>query len=254
LVATRTPDFPADVTWRGLLVLDATGEYSLRVPARFELRIDGALLASAAGSGVRVRLVRGSHAVQVSGRIEPGAQIASGLEWRTPHASDWQPVASNALFAAPPGGQGLQLSLTPGLNSTDAEPTEEYIDPVLAHYYHTSPFARLHLDPQQWTAEWIGELDAASSGTYALSLDHSQGTAVFIDNRQILGNLNAPSDVRNAIVELATGRHGIRVRFEKTVEGSPWIILSWTPPAAPPSVVPGSALYPPSPVVLGPAQ
>jgi hypothetical protein len=59
--------------------------------------------------------------------------------------------------------------------------------------------------------------------------------------------------VRNAIIELTAGRHAIRVRFEKTIEGSPWINLYWTPPGAPPSVVPGSALYAAPPVVLGTA-
>ncbi len=242
---------PADVTWRTGLALDTTGEYSFRVPAGFELRIDGAALALASDRGVRVRLVRGNHALQLSGRIEPGARV--DLEWRTPTLSQWQPVSADALFAAPAGGLGLQLTLAAGLDST-AQPTEEYIDPVLAHYYHISPFSRLHLEPQVWSADWVGELDAPTAGPYGFSLDHSQSVAVFIDNRQVLGNLNAPSDVRNTIVNLAEGRHAIRARFEKASEGSPSINLYWTPPGAPPAVVPGSALYPPPPVVLGIAQ
>jgi DNA-binding beta-propeller fold protein YncE len=246
---------PADVSWRSGLALDATGEYSFRVPAGFELRIDGAVLPSAASSGVRVRLVRGNHAVQVSGKIEAAAP--AGLEWRTPGSSRWQLVSTDAFFAAEPGGLGLQLTLTPGLDSGRQQPprpADEYIDPVLSHFYHVSPFARLHLDPRVWIAEWVGELDAAIEGAYGFSLDHSQTVAVFIDTRQVLGNLDATSDVRHAIVNLDAGRHALRVRFEKTSEGSPWINLHWTPPDAPPSVVPSSALYPPPPVVLGPAQ
>src|SRR5439155_5056459 len=103
---------PADVTWHDGLAIDATGEYSFRVPAGFELRIDDALLASAAGSGVRVRLVRGNHALQLSGRLEPSAPV--GLEWRTPSLGQWQPVSPDAFFAAPVGGLGLQLALAAG--------------------------------------------------------------------------------------------------------------------------------------------
>ena len=198
-----------------------------------------------------MRLVRGNHALQLSGRLEPGARV--GLEWRTPSLGQWQPVSADAFFAAPAGGLGLQLTLAAGLGSA-AQPTEEYVDPVLAHYYHVSPFNRLHLEPQVWSAEWVGELNAPTAGPYGFSLDHSQSAAVYIDERQILGNLNAPADVRNTIVTLTAGRHAIRARYQKTSDGSPWIDLFWTPPGAPPAVVPGSALYAPAPVVLGPAQ
>jgi len=242
---------PADAMWHGGLALDTTGDYSFRVPPGFELRLDGALLGSAAGSGVRVRLVRGNHALQLSGRLAPGAQV--GLEWRPPGVAQWQPVLAEALFLAPPGGLGLQLALSPGVSS-GAPPTEEYIDPVLSHYYHVSPFARLHTEPQTWTAQWVGELDATTTGTYGFSLDHSQGAAVFIDDRQVLGNLNAASDVRNAVLALSAGRHAIRARFDKSSEDSPFINLFWTPPGGAPAIVPGSVLYPSAPVVLGPAQ
>jgi hypothetical protein len=242
---------PAEVTWHGGLAIDATGEYSFRAPAAFELRIDGTPLPLAARSGVRVRLVRGNHALLMTGRIDPGARV--GLEWRTPSLGQWQPVSTDAFFAAPAGGLGLRLTLAAGLDPA-AQPTEEYVDPVLAHYYHVSPFNRLHLDPQVWTAEWVGQLDAPTAGTYGFSLDHSQTAAVLIDDQQVLGNLNASSDVRNTIVTLTAGRHAIRARFQKASEGSPWIDLFWTPPGAPPAVIPGSALYAPPPVVLGPAQ
>ena len=72
-------------------------------------------------------------------------------------------------------------------------------------------------------------------GTYGFSLDHSQSAAVWIDNRQVLGNLNGPADMRNAVLDLSSGRHAIRVRYEKTSEGSPWITLFWTPPGGTPS-------------------
>jgi hypothetical protein len=150
---------------------------------------------------------------------------------------------------------GLRLTLLPSIDqSGSTEPREEYVDPAVAHYYHVSPFARLHLEPRVWSAEWAGTLEAGASGTYGFSFDHSQDAAVWLDDRQVLGNLNGQADIRNTILQLSAGRHPLRVRFEKTIEGSPWVHLYWTPPGAQPSVVPGSALYAPPPEVLGPAD
>ncbi|HLZ29315.1 MAG TPA: PA14 domain-containing protein [Chloroflexota bacterium] len=242
---------PAQVSWQGGLALETTGEYSFRVPLGFELRIDDAPIDLAAGQGARVRLVRGNHALQLSGTLGPTRPV--GIEWLTPGARVWQQIPTEMLFLAPTGGLGLQLTLTPGLVATNSDEADEYVDPVLSHYYHVSPFARQHLDPQTWTAEWVGQLATPDSGAYGFVLDHSQAAGVWIDDRQILGNVNGRADTRSTTVELSSGRHAIRVRFEKSTEGSPSISLAWTPPGAPPGVVPGSALFGPPPVVLGPA-
>jgi PA14 domain/Dolichyl-phosphate-mannose-protein mannosyltransferase len=248
-LSTAPVALPATVNWQGGLQLDTTGEYSFRVPSGFELRIDGEVV-PAAGPGVRIRLVRGNHTLRQSGSIEPGTQAR--LEWRPPGGIQWQPVAAEMLFVHPTGGLGLQLALFSGLD-TGSQPLEEYVDPVLSHFYHVSPLARVHLDPKVWSAEWVGQLDAPEAGTYGFVLDHSQAAAVWIDNQQILGNLSGPSDIHNSTLNLASGLHAIRVRFEKSMDGSPWINLYWTPPGGPPGSVPGSALFPPPPVVLGPA-
>jgi streptogramin lyase len=244
---------PAEVSWQGSLAVDMTGAYSFRVPPGFELQIDDEVVASAGAPSVRVRLVRGSHAVQMSGTVQSATASQARLEWIVPGGLLWQPISAEALFVPPTGGLGLQLTLLAGLDP-GTEAREEYVDPVLSHYYHVGPFSRLHQEPAVWSAEWAGQLDVPDSGKYGFLLDYSQAAAVWIDNRQILGNLNGLPDTRNTILELTSGRHAIRVRYEKTVDGSPWINLYWTPPSAPPGIVPGSALFPPPPVVLGPAD
>ena len=55
---------------------------------------------------------------------------------------------------------------------------EEFVDPVLSHFYHVSPFSRLHIESAVWAAEWVGELDAPASGTYTFVLDFSQTALV----------------------------------------------------------------------------
>jgi hypothetical protein len=213
------------------------------------LRIDGELLASAAGPGVRVRLVRGNHAVRLSGTLESGPRPP--LEWRPPDATQWRPVGTETLFVPPAGGLGLRLTLTPRASGL---PSEEYVDPVVAHFFHVGPFARMHIEPQVWSADWVGQLDAPSAGTYSFSLDHSQNAVVRIDGRPILGNLTQEADTRNAVVPLTAGRHALALHFDKTAEGSPWINLYWTPPGEPPKIVPASVLYPDGPEVLGSAE
>ena len=133
------------MTWQGALALDTTGEYSFRIPSGFELQIDDEVVASTARPAVRVRLVRGNHALRLAGTL---AQTAPAhLEWLHPGSGrQWQPISADMLFLSSPGGLGLQLTLTPGLDA-HTQPMEEYVDPVLSHYYHLSPFSRLHLDP-----------------------------------------------------------------------------------------------------------
>jgi 4-amino-4-deoxy-L-arabinose transferase-like glycosyltransferase len=241
---------PADLTWHTALALDATGEYALRVPAGFQLRIDDVLLPQAELGGVRVRLVRGNHAVELSGKVDGTAPPR--LEWRTPDTPDWHSIPPQVLFTPPPGGTGLQLTLSPGLD-VGGQPKEEVIDPVLSHFFHVSPFSRLHLEPRVWSADWAGQLDVPGPGTYGFALDHSHIAGVWLDEQQILGNFNTPGDTRNAVLQLTGGRHTIHIHYEKAAEGSPWINLLWTRPGSQSAVIPASALFPPPPQVLGPA-
>ena len=101
------------------------------------------------------------------------------------------------LFLPPPGGLGLQLTLTPGVDP-HTQPSEEYIDPVLSHYYHLSPFARLHLDPPVWTAEWLVSWTRLSRHVQLL-LDHSQAAGGLDRRPPDSGNLNGRSDTSTAI-------------------------------------------------------
>jgi DNA-binding beta-propeller fold protein YncE len=242
---------PATVTWRAGLALDASGEYGLRAPAGFEVRVDDAAVPAASGLGVRVRLARGTHPLQLSGTIRPGA-AGAGLDWWPPGAADWQPITDRALFRLPPGGVGLRATLAP-LPAVDGQPAQEFVDPVVAHYYHVSPFAGANLNPPRWSEEWVGALDAPTTGSYEFDLDHSEHAALWIDRQPVLSDLNAPTARLRASVDLSAGRHALRVRYEKTEDGGPWIYLYWTPPGGQRAVVPGSALYPPPPEPLGPA-
>jgi hypothetical protein len=239
-------------TWYGGLALDSSGEYGFRVPPGFELRIDDLPLPSAAGTGGSVRLVRGNHAIQLYGVNIPG--VLRGLEWRTPASVEWLPIPDRTLYQPPAGGMGLQLTLVSVSADPKAQLREEYIDPVLSHYFHVSPFSRLRSEPELWSAEWIGQLEAPSGGTYSFTLDFSQDAGVWIDDQLILGNVNGLAETRKTTVELAQGRHPIRVRFEKTAEGSPWINLYWSPPNSTQAIIPASALFPPPPQLLGPAH
>jgi hypothetical protein len=241
---------PADIDWRTALALDTTGTYGFRVPPGFVVRVDDATLQSATSGGVSVALARGTHLLEASGTIESGAQPV--VEWWPPGSVGWSPVATTALYLAPAGGNGLRLSLTP--LSEPANAVDEYIDPVLAHYFHITPFASVKADPPQWLGEWDGVLDAPNTGTYDFALDHSEHAALSIDGSLLMSDLDIKTAKLESEVELAAGRHAISVRFEKTEDGAPWIDLYWMPPGGQRVIVPGSVLYPPPPEPVGPAE
>jgi DNA-binding beta-propeller fold protein YncE len=247
-LAESTPvPLPADLDWRAALALDTTGTYGFRVPPGFVLRVDDAALQAAASDGIRVALARGTHLLEVSGTIESDAQPM--VEWWPPGEVEWSPVATTSLYLAPAGGNGLRLNLTP--LSEPASAADEYIDPVLAHYFHITPFASVNGNPPEWVAEWDGVLDAPSTGSYDFALDHSEHAALSIDGSLLMTDLGMATAKLESQVELTAGRHAISVRFEKTEDGAPWIDLYWTPPGGQHVVVPGSVLYPPPPAPVG---
>jgi hypothetical protein len=186
---------------------------------------------------VRVRLARGSHMIDIAGTLQPDGALLP--RWRPTPAAGWEPLPLEGMFVPPNDGDGYGLRETlraPGVAD------DESIDPVLAHYFHVSPYTRLGLDPAQWTIQWEGLLDAPNPGVYSFTLDHSHTAQLFLDDQPV-----------NGAVTLEAGRHPIRVEFDKTGEGAPSVSLSWLPPGAPAGVVPMRALSPPPPVVLGAA-
>jgi hypothetical protein len=225
-------------TWRADLIVQTPGPYALRAPPGYRLSVDEREVAETD----RVQLERGSHLLVVSG---PAG--TPGLEWLPPGATTWQPVNDRALFAAPEGGNGLLATFYPR-QDFQGSPTLSQIDPVVAHYYHLNPLARLNLYPTAWSAEWRGSIDIPTSGVYRFEADRLSRAGLWIDDLGIFDDTaDAPATSQSGLVQLAAGRHAIRVRLQDRDQGGPRLYLYWTPPGGAREIVPGRVLYPPPP-------
>ena len=224
-------------TWRGDIALNAPGEYRFRVPDGFAVSVDDAQLREAD----RVLLARGNHLLILTGPAGPTPE----LSWWPPGASTWQPIDDRVLFVAPEGGNGLEATFypTPDWQGT---PTETIIDPVLDHYYHVSPFARLNLSPPTWSVEWHGTLDVPTGGTYRFESERLSRAGLWIDAQMIFDDTQVEG-ATSGLAQLAPGRHEIRVRLQNRGDGGPRLYLFWIPPGGGREVLPGRVLYPPAP-------
>jgi hypothetical protein len=231
-----------DSAWKTLLALDTPGTYGLTAPAGMQLTVDGSFPVS---SG-QFDLARGNHLVELHGAPEDGEPLE--LRWQPPGASQTQAVDPRALFLPPEGGTGLAVTFFPA-QSFDGEPKEKSIDPLIAHYFHTNPFARLNLDAHNsWSAEWRGLLQVPAAGTYRFEADRLSRAGVWIDDQLVFDDTadRAPTST-SGTAELQAGEHTIRVRFQDRADGGPRVYLYWTPPGGNRQVLPGAVLLPPRP-------
>ncbi|HEV7666497.1 MAG TPA: PA14 domain-containing protein [Chloroflexota bacterium] len=243
LLADQAPvALPADVAWRTALALDAPGDYAFRVSAGFRLSVDG----SDVRDTDRWQLARGNHLLTMSGSLAPGARLE--LAWQSPASGQtWQTVDSALLFIPPDGGYGLQATFYPNVDF-QGPLTETIIDPVLDHYYHINPLARLNLSPAVWSAEWRGLLDVPTTGAYRFEAERLSRAGLWIDEQRVFDDtVDSPSATISGVAQLTAGRHAIRARLQNRGDGGPKLYLYWVPPGGGREILPGRVLYPPLP-------
>jgi hypothetical protein len=229
-----------DGTWRADLAAGIPGVYALRVPQGYTLTLDGLALSD----GQAVQLPRGNHLLTLA-----GGTGTPQLSWRPPGSADWQLVDDRLVFSAPDGGNGLLATFYP-TQDFQGSPTESIVDPVLAHYYHVSPFSRLNLGPPLWSAEWRGTLDVPTTGTYRFEAERLSRAGLWIDEQAVFDD--TADGARNATAgtaQLTSGKHPIRVRMQQRGDGGPRLYLYWSPPGGAREIVPGRLLYPPEPAL-----
>jgi hypothetical protein len=241
----------ADGTWQVDLSVDTPGDYALRATPGLRLSVDGRTVAETD----HVALVRGNHRVELGGTLGSGTDPS--LEWQPPGSTTWQTIDNRLLFAAPNGGNGLQATFYP-TQDFQGNPTETIIDPILAHYYHTNPLARVNVSPSTWSAEWLGEIDVPTTGEYRFEAERLSRAGMWIAEQQVFDDtVDGPTAATAGSVQLTAGRHAVRVRMQDRGDGGPRLYLYWTPPGGAKELVPGRVLYPPLPAsaaLLGPAS
>ena len=236
-------DFPFRVEWRGVLAAPTYGRYGFAVdgPAAVdvEVRLDGArLLGREDGLEREVMLARGRHDLRISLQVNGPGRLE--FRWRPPTpagvAGKWTVVPPQVLFGPPVTANGLVGSYYPN-DQWAAPPELVRIDPQIDFYFHLIPLKR------PYTVEWQGYLDIPAAGFYIFGVDVRDAAYLYVDDKLVLVNERADSYYERSL-ELAAGRHAIRLRYADRTDHS-HIYLYWIPPGGAREIVPYHYLSPP---------
>ncbi len=104
-----------------------------------------------------------------------------------------------------------------------------------------SPVAGIGADT--FSVRWTGRLLARKAGTYTLYGRSNGGMRVYLDGRLVVDDwtVHATRERASAALQLAAGKHALRVEFRDTT-GTAAARLSWAGPGFTKQVVPGDRL------------
>ena len=164
--------------WRGGLTIDQPGSYVFHPPDGFTLDLDGARLDGAGGAHARQPRLRAAWHRR-SGRQTPVAVAPARRDgdaaWSTRTRCTSRPTAAMA-------SRRLSIRPRPGR----ARRAKTVIDPIVDHYFHVNPFARLNFDPHSvWSAEWRARFEAPTTGTYRFEAERLSRAGLWIDDRLV---------------------------------------------------------------------
>ena len=95
-----------------------------------------------------------------------------------------------------------------------------------------------------WSARWVGEIQATHSGTFTLTTISDDGVRLWLDGQQLVDDWNVHGDKENSVqVEMVAGRkYPIRLEYFQGDNGAQ-VQLKWTNPNGVSMVVPRTQLY-----------
>ena len=209
---------------RGLDGLDAQGSGLRRVPvhvarARLPGRPRGRVEHRAWAAATR--LAAGLHRLEA--RVAPRDRRQPGqVQWASVRAAvlsdSAKPVVRSRRRLRP---QGLVGSYRLG-RSLAGPVSELLVDPEIALKFHVPPVG------PPFTVDWIGELYAPETGTYAFGIEQRDTATLTIDGRTIVDN-RTPNELVERSMRLRRGWHDVRLRY-RAVTGGFHVYLYWTPP------------------------
>ena len=241
----------ADFSGAGTVTVDGTVSPSQIVVSGNYTFQSGAISLAAAGVTAQVD---GSLTV-ASTLTGPGELIETGTGTITVSAANTysggtQVLAGNiALAGASPLGTGpvelaggtLQFTATAGFSGsyynvvndgyvpdfTDLTPVATRTDATIDFPNNNSGFAPgiAGLDMTDSAAEWTGELNVTSGGSYTFQTTSDDGSLIYVDGQQVV-NDDGPHAMQTATgtVELAPGEHAITVEYTQAGGGAGIIV------------------------------
>lgn len=111
------------------------------------------------------------------------------------------------------------------------------------------------LGPDDWSARWIGQVLAPSTGTYTFSTFTDDGIRLWVDGKLLFENWTVHGGTQNnGTVFLQAGKkYDIKIEYYQGKNG--WNMrLLWTPPGGEQELIPQPQLYPTSPNEVTPEE
>ena len=233
-------DMPFDVEWTGTLHITHAGEYdfALESDSPATVTLDGTVILNEDRTRVKVVPSVGLHALEVKARVE-GTDGALRLLWIQPPLEEGEQTSGDeeakkrALEPIPAGnlyhGDVRPLGLAgrffkdmeDATEIGDVSPDAMQITPGIGGaFWYNSVVEGAHL------AVWDGTLNVPESGLHRFRFGEVHGEMrLNVDGETVIDTRAS----RESEVELAAGRHRIRLEYQ-TSAGSPWFEALWTPP------------------------
>ena len=233
-------DTPFDVEWEGTLHIRHAGEYvfALESNSPAVVMLDGTVILTEDRSQVKAVPSVGLHSLKVRARVED-TDGALRLLWRQPPVQEgdqpsgdedaddraFEPISVGNLYhgdVRPVGLAGRFFKAVDSVGSSDdAPPDAMQVTPGIggAFWYHSV------IDGEH-SSVWDGTLNVPESGLHRFRFGDVHGEMrLNIDGETVI---DTRAD-RESEVELAAGRHQIRLEYQTSV-GSPRFEVLWTPP------------------------
>ena len=127
-------------------------------------------------------------------------------------------------------------------------PTATQLDPLISFTWNEGnpvPNEDPNFGGDNWAAQWNGQVQAESTGTYTFSTLSDDGIQVLINGQMIINDYNyhAPQKDTGTFNFVAGKKYTIQINYMQGGGGS-LLTLSWQAPGLPVEVVPTSQLYP----------
>ena len=249
--------YPSPMRWTAGLRVAEYWNYTIEIgPGPAQLTLDGSpVLTMPAGSArqaVTLALARGLHAVEYTGTLsQPG--LPALFQWgAVPEGSDEATPPPFPLQAVRHADLSTQLTQPVGLYGVvevATHPLQQRLDSTLAGCCFGE---QIRADGHPYTMTYTSTLTAPISGDYPMQLFAQGAVDLTIDGQRIIHSDGPHDEALHGQVMLTQGPHAVHLVLHGQ-DGPGGLEWMWTPPGGEPSIVPPSALTPPTGAGVQPA-
>jgi titin len=176
---------------------------------------------------------------------QDGGGMAAELYWSSP-STPGQLVPQADLYTppAPPAGTGTGLAATYYNNMTlSGTPILSRVDPVV-NYESGSGQIDPALPADQWSAKWVGQVEAQFTETYTFQTISDDGSRLYVNGQQLTNDWHdqGPTTASGTITLVAGQKYNIEMDYYQDGGGMA-AQLYWSSPSTPLQIIPQADLF-----------